>query len=85
MLIERTIRPEVEKALFKGKVVVIYGPRQVGKTTLVKLILEKHKQIKTAYFNCDEADVRAALTDKNFHRAEIIFADNDVVLLDEPR
>lgn len=29
----RTIQPAVEAALYEGKVVVIYGARQVGKTT----------------------------------------------------
>ncbi len=36
--ISRTIQPAVEAALFKSKVVVIYGARQVGKTTLVRAI-----------------------------------------------
>jgi predicted AAA+ superfamily ATPase len=30
----RAIQPAIEATLFKGKVVVIYGARQVGKTTL---------------------------------------------------
>ena len=29
----RAIQPAVEAGLFKGKAVVIYGARQVGKTT----------------------------------------------------
>jgi hypothetical protein len=44
----RAIRPAVEAALFKGKVVVIYGARQVGKTTLC----------------CDEPDIRSTLTER---------------------
>ena len=44
-IIKRTIQPEVEKKLFKGKIVVIYGARQVGKTTLVKTIQKKTKEI----------------------------------------
>ncbi len=37
--IPRQIESSVKNSLFKGKVVVIYGARQVGKTTLVKKIL----------------------------------------------
>lgn len=36
-----TIQPAVESALFKGKVVVIYGARQVGQTTLCRAILRR--------------------------------------------
>lgn len=83
MLIRRKIQSEVEKTLFKGKIVVIYGPRQVGKTTLVKLIQENQKQIATAYFNCDEADVRDALTGKTSTELKLFFGDNKLVILDE--
>ena len=41
MTIIRHIQKDVEKALFHGKIVVIYGARQVGKTTMVKKIMEK--------------------------------------------
>ncbi len=41
MHIPRYILPQVEKRITPSKVVVIYGPRQVGKTTLVKELLKK--------------------------------------------
>jgi len=63
MLVKRTIQESVEKALFKGKIIIIYGARQVGKTTLVKGILKKYPE-KSAYFNCDEPDIKQALTNK---------------------
>ncbi len=59
--ISRTIQPAVEAALFKSKVVVIYGARQVGKTTLVRAILDRHPD-RGLYLNCDEPDIREALT-----------------------
>jgi AAA domain/Domain of unknown function (DUF4143) len=43
----RAIQPVVGAALFRGKVVVIYGARQVGKTTLVREVLRRHAD---AYF-----------------------------------
>ncbi|PIY69448.1 hypothetical protein COY90_00630 [Candidatus Roizmanbacteria bacterium CG_4_10_14_0_8_um_filter_39_9] len=42
--IQRTIKKDVIKHLQPNKVVVIYGPRQVGKTTLVKEILQGVKE-----------------------------------------
>ncbi|RDB07413.1 ATP-binding protein [Runella aurantiaca] len=41
MKINRTIRHQVENRMVPGKVVVLLGPRQVGKTTLLKEVLAK--------------------------------------------
>ena len=41
-IIKRTIQSRLEDKLFKGKVIILYGPRQVGKTTLVKEIQKKN-------------------------------------------
>lgn len=38
-LIKRSLQSIIEKWLFKGKIITIFGARQVGKTTLVKEIL----------------------------------------------
>jgi uncharacterized protein len=43
-MIKRSIQDNIEKALFKGKIVVVYGARQVGKTTLVKEIQKKYSE-----------------------------------------
>ncbi len=83
MLIKREIQSKVENALFKGKIVVIYGPRQVGKTTLVKLILQNQSNVKSAYFNCDEPDVRQALTDKTSTELKSFLGDSELVVFDE--
>lgn len=48
----------------KGKITVLYGPRQVGKTTLVKKIISLSGKLNPLYLNYDEPDVRKVLTDK---------------------
>lgn len=52
MLFNRKLEPLIEKNLFKGKVIIVYGPRQVGKTTLVKQILNKYPE-QSRYYLCD--------------------------------
>ena len=59
----RTIQPILENTLFKGKIIVLYGARQVGKTTLVKAIQSKYAA-DALYLNCDEPDIRNALSEK---------------------
>lgn len=81
-MINRTIEASVEKSLFKGKIVIIYGARQVGKTTLVKEIIKKHP-LGAVYFNCDEPDIRYALENKTSTEIKSFFGNNKLVILDE--
>lgn len=79
---DRAIRPAVEAALFKGKVIVIYGARQVGKTTLCKEILRNHPET-SAYFNCDEPDVRSAMTERTSTELRALIGAKTLVVIDE--
>ncbi|MCW1929803.1 MAG: ATP-binding protein [Candidatus Kerfeldbacteria bacterium] len=54
----RDIEPRITSVLFKGKMVVILGPRQSGKTTLAKKIIATYGQ-EGEYYDCQLADVRA--------------------------
>ena len=37
---KRTLIDIISNNLYKGKIIILYGARQVGKTTLLKQILE---------------------------------------------
>ena len=82
MSIKRTIQPLIEKYLFQGKIIVIYGARQVGKTTLLKALEKKYSAKKSLFINCDFLDARESLfnatstsLEKLFHSYEVIFID----------
>jgi len=62
-MITRTLQKPIEKSLFKGKVIVIYGARRVGKTTLVKQIIAERTDSK--YINCELAQNQDALETTN--------------------
>ncbi len=81
MLIKRAIQESVENSLFKEKIVIIYGARRVGKTTLAKGILKKYEN--SAYFNCDEPDVRDALTEKTSTEIKAFLGNKKLVIIDE--
>ncbi len=55
MLIKREILSQLRKHLSKPEITVITGPRQSGKTTLVKILQKElqEKGKKTVYFNLD--------------------------------
>jgi len=57
--IKRYLEEKILKNLDKRKILIIYGARQTGKTTLVKMILEKFKN--AIYLNGDLSDDRDRL------------------------
>lgn len=82
MLIQRQIQPQIEGALFRGKTLVLYGPRQVGKTTLAKAILAAHRE-KSAYVSCDLPEVQKLLRQPKLEELRRFVADRRLVVLDE--
>ncbi|MDR2191879.1 MAG: ATP-binding protein [Endomicrobium sp.] len=82
---KRIISENIQKSLFKGKVIVIYGARQVGKTTLAKQILEEQSKLgkNTQYFNCELLSVKSKLETTNEQNLKDFFGNNDLVVLDE--
>jgi uncharacterized protein len=82
MHIHRALQKTIEDSLFRGKAIVIYGARQVGKTTLVKEIISK--QTKASMFiNADMTDVRDALTNRTAHELKSYLGDAELVVIDE--
>lgn len=81
MIFKRTIQNTIEKNLFKGKVIVIYGARRVGKTTLVKQTLENYPDGK--YINCDLLQYKAALETTNSELLGDFIGKARLLILDE--
>lgn len=82
MLIEREIQEKIEEDLWKGRVVIIYGARQVGKTTLANQILEKYPE-SSGYYNCEESDAADGLSAGTSTALKNFFGDKKLVILDE--
>jgi hypothetical protein len=82
-MIARLLEAQIEKVLFHGRTVVLYGARRVGKTTLVKHILEKHADKRTRYLNCDLLSVRHGLQVEETTALKAFLGEQDLVVLDE--
>jgi len=80
-IIKRTIQSKIEQNLWKGKVIVVYGPRQVGKTTLVKQIQSKYSD--SIYFNCDEPDIALSFQNKTSTQLKALIGNVKLVIIDE--
>ena len=83
MYITRLLEEPILKRLNKGKIIIIYGARQVGKTTLVKSIADK-SGIPFSYINCDEGSVQGKLMTADTSLAlKALTGSPKLVILDE--
>lgn len=75
-----------EKAILKqfsdNKIVVLFGPRQTGKTTLA-LKIAKESGLSYSTWNCDEADVQAAITNANSIKLQNLIGNKKLVVIAE--
>lgn len=82
--IQRDLKKIIEAKIGKGKVIVLIGPRQVGKTTLLKDILTTYSEKKSVQFwNCDEPDIRSALADANSAQLKTLAGKAEFIVIDE--
>ncbi|MFZ1257366.1 MAG: AAA family ATPase, partial [Saprospiraceae bacterium] len=61
MFINRILIEEVQSKIGHGKAIIIMGPRQAGKSTLLAQ-LTKQTDRKYILLDCDESDIRSLLT-----------------------
>lgn len=78
---QRKLSEVIEKQLFKGKVVILFGPRRVGKTTLVKRLVESIENSR--YLNCELLEHKSALGTTNSAALRNYLGNYRLVVLDE--
>ena len=82
-MLKRRIQKSIQNNLFKGKAIVVYGPRQVGKTTLMKQIIKSNKNKKCLYLNCENFSVQENLEILEAKKIKKYFNNANLVVLDE--
>ncbi|MBA4298883.1 hypothetical protein SAMN03080617_02113 [Algoriphagus alkaliphilus] len=82
MQVSRTINSQLEDQLFKGKVLILYGARRTGKTTLVKNLLTKFSE-KSAYINCELQEYKDALSTTNSGLLAEFIGNRELIIFDE--
>ncbi|MBI9066367.1 MAG: ATP-binding protein [Salinivirgaceae bacterium] len=68
--------------MFSGKVIIILGSRQAGKTTIIKKLSNLVKQ-KQMFLNGDDPAVRQMLNNPTFSQLKQIVGNNKVIFIDE--
>jgi predicted AAA+ superfamily ATPase len=79
-MILRTLKDSIQKDLFKGKAILLFGPRQSGKSTLMQEILKNQDYL---YLNGDDADVREILTNTTATKLKAVIGNKKIVFIDE--
>lgn len=72
----------VQKRFFQGKVLVLTGPRQVGKTTLLKQLVAATAE-PALWLNADEPDVREQLATAGSVQLQNMLGNHRLLLIDE--
>jgi predicted AAA+ superfamily ATPase len=67
---------------FRGKAIIITGPRQVGKTTLVNKLSDSVGE-KTLWINGDEAGTNELLANATSTRLKALIGNNKLLVMDE--
>jgi len=80
-MIERQLTEIISQKLFTGKAIIIMGPRQVGKTTILRKMFDNQKD--TIWMNGDETDIQKLFEDISSTRLNALFADKKIVVIDE--
>lgn len=80
-MIDRYIEPQVIRSLDEGFVTILYGARQVGKTTLANKILSLGSN--NLYLNCDDPAVITRLQGQSLAALQTLIGDAELVVIDE--
>lgn len=81
-MITRYLKQQIESHLNKGKVIILIGARQVGKTTLTKELLKHYNLAKTVIYNGDNLEAQK-LSKMESLQIKSLIGNNECLLIDE--
>lgn len=83
MLIKRTLLHRIQKELKKEpKIIILYGPRQAGKTTLINQLLQNYKE-NYLFLNGDDIRTQELLNVPNLDTLKKMAGNNRLLVIDE--
>lgn len=80
-MIKRILEKRIRDRLFSGKAVLLMGPRQTGKTTLLHAIFDGEPGVK--WLNGDDPETRLLLEEVTTLKWKRILGDSKILVLDE--
>lgn len=80
MNINRILESQIKAKIGSGKAIIVVGPRQVGKTTLLKKIVGKEDYL---FLDGDDPTIRNLLANANTEQLKSIIGNHKTVFIDE--
>jgi predicted AAA+ superfamily ATPase len=81
-MIDRHLAKQIAKRLDDKKAILLLGPRQVGKSTLLQLLSSKFNK-PVVWWDGDESDIRAMLQQPTSSKIKAYIGSNKTVVIDE--
>lgn len=81
-MINRELLNIIQSRLFKQKAIIITGPRQAGKTTLIRLLLNQNNH-PFVWFNADEPNVPGLFSSIASYELKNLIGKNKIMVIDE--
>jgi uncharacterized protein len=78
---QREVAENINKWMISKEIIILFGARQVGKSTLLELLSEQHKGM--LILNCESPVISDILQSKDLSRIMTVFANYNIVALDE--
>jgi len=82
MSVPRALQAAISKDLFKGKILVLLGARQVGKSTFISL-MPACKNLPTLWLDAENADVQELFRNATTQKLKLITGAHKVLVIDE--
>ncbi len=80
-MIDRILQKEILKKIGSGKALILLGARQTGKTTLLRTVFGRRKDV--LWLDGDEADTRALFEYASSTRLKANLANHKIIVVDE--
>lgn len=82
IFIHRILFDRLKESVQPGRAVVVYGPRQVGKTTLLKKYTEAIRE-PLAFYNGEDLEVQRLFTTQSIAKYQSLLAGKELLVIDE--
>ena len=79
-MIYRILQKAIEERLFKGKAILIFGPRQCGKSTLVESVLQGKEHL---HLSGDDSYVREVLSNTSVASLKTVIGKSKILFIEE--
>ena len=78
---KRDISQLIDTKLKRKEVILLFGARQTGKSTLLEILSERHKSFKV--LNCEQSVVSDTLREMNIGKITALFDSKEIIAFDE--